>query len=216
MNLFDYASILLRRGWIMLLLAAAAAGAAFIFSSQMDPVYRSTQKVLIIPSRSDFGLTQASITLLNSRVAYLDSELVAQNVINELSLDMLPGELLGATTISSNRDSMLIQIDVDLYNGDLANDIARVWGDELVRYQNELNQEARREDRINARPQDNPSYYLLSPNLRINTLVGALAGLFIGGVIVFVLEYLESSIVRRREDLERGAGLPVLAAVPAD
>jgi len=33
---------------------------------------------------------------------------------------------------------------------------------------------------------------------------------------VFVLEYLESNIVRRREDVERFLDLPVLAAIPAD
>ena len=55
MNLIDYGSILIRRGWIMLLLGIIAAGAAFIFSRQMTPVYRATQKVLIVPSRSDFG-----------------------------------------------------------------------------------------------------------------------------------------------------------------
>jgi capsular polysaccharide biosynthesis protein len=48
----------------------------------------------------------------------------------------------------------------------------------------------------------------------INTVVGLIAGIFIGGIIVFVLEYLESSIVRRREDVENFADLPVLAIVP--
>jgi capsular polysaccharide biosynthesis protein len=41
-----------------------------------------------------------------------------------------------------------------------------------------------------------------------------LFGLIIGVVIVFVLEYLESSIVRRREDVERSLELPVLANIP--
>ena len=36
MNLIDYASILIRRGWIMLLLGIIAAGAAFLFSRQND------------------------------------------------------------------------------------------------------------------------------------------------------------------------------------
>ena len=32
--------------------------------------------------------------------------------------------------------------------------------------------------------------------------------------VVFVLEYVESSIVRRREDIERVLDLPVLASIP--
>ena len=56
MNLIEYASILIRRGWIMLLLGVIAAGSAFVFSRSLDPVYRATQRVRIEPSRSDFRL----------------------------------------------------------------------------------------------------------------------------------------------------------------
>ncbi len=41
-------------------------------------------------------------------------------------------------------------------------------------------------------------------------------GLLLGGTVVFVLEYLESNIVRSKEDVERFLELPVLAAIPAD
>ena len=40
--------------------------------------------------------------------------------------------------------------------------------------------------------------------------------MLLGGVFVFVLEYLESNIVRSKNDVERLLELPVLAAVPAD
>ena len=93
MNLIDYGSILIRRGWIMLLLGIIAAGAAFIFSRQMTPVYRATQKVLIVPSRSDFGLTQAAKQTLNNHVAYLDSSRRAAEVIDRLQMDMIPQQL---------------------------------------------------------------------------------------------------------------------------
>ena len=44
--------------------------------------------------------------------------------------------------------------------------------------------------------------------------LAALLGLLVGGVIVFVLEYLESGIVYRRDDLERSANMNVLASIP--
>jgi len=62
--------------------------------------------------------------------------------------------------------------------------------------------------------QDNPLPFRASPNVTINTLVGLIAGGFVGAIIVFALEYLESGMVRRREDVESAVGLPVLAAVP--
>jgi capsular polysaccharide biosynthesis protein len=215
MNLVDYGRILIRRGWIMILLGVIAAGAAFVFSRQLEPMYRATQKVLIIPSRSDFGLTEAARQILNNHVAYLDSSLRAAEVIDRLQMDTTPGQLRSDITIASDQLSLLIQIDADHKDPGEAVRIAAAWGDLLLEYRNELNQQARREDRIEARLQDNPVPFKASPNVPINTLVGLIAGIFVGGVIVFVLEYLESSIVRRREDIEISAGLTVLATVPS-
>jgi len=219
MIILDYGRILLRRGWIMALLALLAGAAAFLFSQTMTPVYRSTQTILVVPSRSDNGLTLATVQLLNSRVAYLQSDLVAQRVIDQLQLDMLPGDLLSRTQITPLRENLTIQIDVDMPAPDdasaarLINPITAAWGQELIQYQNQLNQNARSEDRIMAQPQDNPRISLLRPNMRLNAVIGSLAGLFLGAVIVFVLEFLESGIVRSRADMERD-GMIVLAAVP--
>lgn len=214
MNLVDYGTILVRRGWMIILLAVIAAGAAFLFSRQLEPIYRATQKVLIVPSRSDFGLTQAAIQILNNHVAYLDSSLRAAQVIDRLQLDMTPAQLRSDVTIAADRTSLVIQIDAEHKAPGEAARIAEAWGQLLLEYRNDLNQQARREDRIEARLQDNPVPFRASPNLTVNTLVGLLAGGFVGAVIAFALEYLESSIVRRREDVESAVGLPVLAAVP--
>lgn len=214
MNLIDYGSVIIRRGWIMLLLGLIAAGAAFFFSRQMTPIYRATQKVLIVPSRSDFGLTQAAKQTLNNHVAHLNSSLRAAEVIDRLQMDMVPMQLLANVRIAPDINSLLIQIDADHSDPGQASRIASEWGKLLVEYRDRLNQQARREDRIVATLQDNPVPFRARPNIMINTLVGLIAGIFVGGIVVFVLEYLESAIVRRREDLENAAGLPVLAAVP--
>ena len=216
MNLMDYASLLLRRGWIMILLAVVAAGAAFLFSRQMQPVYRATQTILLVPSRTDLGLTEAANRLLASHAAYLNSELRAAEVIERLQLDMTPGQLKADTTVVPVQLSLTIQIDVDDENPAVAVDAAREWGELLVEYRDALNQEARREDRITARPQDNPVPSQISPNVLVNTLVGAILGFFIGGIIVFVLEFLESNMIRNRRDVEQFLELPVLATVPDD
>lgn len=219
MNLSDYGRILLRRGWIPVLLAVLAAGAAFAFSQFITPVYRSTQTILLVPSRSDFGLTQAVVQNLNNRVAFLRSDLVAQGIIDQLQLDMSPGELRSYTEFTAVRDNLTIQVDVDMPAPDaptadrLINPIAAGWGTALIQYQNDLNQRARSEDRITAQIQDNPKISLLRPNTRINVILGGLIGLFLGAVIVFVLEYVESGIVRDRRDIERD-GLRVLASIP--
>lgn len=214
MNLIDYGRILVRRGWIVLLLAVIAAGSAYFLASGQTPIYLSTQKVLMQPTRADLGLTEASKTLLGNHVAYLNSEFRAQEVIDRLQLDMTPGELKSNVTIAPDSLDLTIQIDVRMPDGNLANDIAREWGNLLIQYRVQQNQRARSEDHITASLQDNANYSLFSPRPLINAAAGAVLGLLVGGIIVFVLEYLESAIIRNRDDIEANLNLPVLAAIP--
>ena len=221
MNLIDYGRIVIQRGWIAILLAVITAGSAYAFSQVVTPVYRGSQTVLLVPSRSDLGLTEAALRLINSRQAYLNSTLVAAEIINDLQLDTNPSALLGDTTITPNRDSLAIQIDVDLEvtgDGDiqLINQIVSAWSQQLIDYQNELNQEARQEDRIRAQIQDNPRVFQIQPDTDIYTIIGGIGGLFLGVIIIFLLEYLDSNMIRRRTDVENMAGLRVLASVPSE
>ncbi|MDQ7027939.1 MAG: Wzz/FepE/Etk N-terminal domain-containing protein [Anaerolineae bacterium] len=229
MNLIDYARIIIRRGWIAILLAVIAAGAAFLFSQTVTPEYRATQTILIVPSRSDLGLTEAVLRIINQRRTYLDSDLRAQSIIDRLQLDYHPAYLRGQTTLTANRDNLTIQIDVELpidrksltdeqFNAEInmLGSIAIEWGNELITYQDDLNQQAQRVDRIQAQPQDNPRISQQSPKVGVNIIIGAIAGFFLGTVLIFVLEYLESNMIRRREDIERATNLKVLAVVPIE
>jgi capsular polysaccharide biosynthesis protein len=214
MNLMDYARILIRRGWIMVLLAIILAAGAYLFSREQQPVYRGTQLVLIQPSRSDFGLTEASRLLLNPLVVLLNSEEIAAQIINDLQLDYTPGFLKSRVTIAADQLRLTIQIDADLENQADAGRVARAWGEYLQAYRNDRNQTARREDRVDAILPDQPSVSQISPKPTITGIAGGILGLLLGGVIVFVLETIESSVIRRREDLERTLEVPVLATIP--
>jgi protein tyrosine kinase modulator len=214
MNLIDYGRILLRRGWIMLLLALIAAGSAYFLSTRQTPQYRATQVILIQPARTDNGLTLAIIQLMNSYQVYLNSSEQAQAVIDALKLDLLASDLLSKVQIVTNRDNLTVQIDVTLPDQQMAADVARTWGNLLVQYRIEQNQTVQQQDRVSATLPDKATVGLYSPRPAINAAAGAILGLVLGGVIIFVLEYLESSIVRRREDIERALDLPVLASIP--
>lgn len=216
MNLTYYVRILVRRGWIIALAMIITAGAAYGFSQSQTPVYRASQRVLFQPARNDFGLTETLRTLLRSYVVYLNTDEQAGKAIDRLQLDMTPGELRSHMTVNSDPTQLIIQIDVDLEDGPLAAAIATTLGDLLVEYKTEQNAGLRLEDRIEAVRIDAAGWSLHSPNTRINTLAGAVLGILLGGIIVFVLEYLESNIVRSKDDIERFLELPVLSAIPVD
>lgn len=213
MNLTEYARILIQRGWILVLLALIAGGSAYVFSSQQTPIYRASQVVVIQPSRADLGLAEASIRLLNSLVVIMNSEQVAAQIIEDLRLDMTPGQLKSNVTIASDQLRLVIQIDVRNPDPAIAAEVARAWGLRLQAYRDAENQQVQRQDRVDAVLPDLPTIGQDSPRPRITAIAGAIMGLLIGGVIVFVLEYVEGSVIRRREDLEN-ANLSVLAAIP--
>jgi capsular polysaccharide biosynthesis protein len=214
MPLTEYLRILRRWGWILVVLAVLAAGSAYVFSAVQTPIYRSTVHIGVQPSRPDFGLSQSTKDLLRLYVSVIYTENFAAKVIDRLQLDMTPTQLRGAVTIAEDASRYNIRIDVDHVNGDVANDIARVWAEEFRAWRDEKNAEVNREDKVDAFMLDNPTYALHRPRKAINTLAGGILGVLVGGVLIFLVEYRAASVIRFAEDVERGLGLPVLGAVP--
>lgn len=214
MELRDYLRILRRRGWIIILLAVLTAAAAFGFSRMQTEMYKSTLNLLVRPSRTDFGQSQAAKVLLDSYKVWLQSSYRAQAVIDELQLDMTAQELLGDAEVASDSLSLMVTLAVENSNPDLANDIARTWGNLLIQWQQEENEKNRQEDRITIEFRDDPQAGLDRPNTRINTAAGFIFGALLGIIVIFVLEWLESGIVRRGEDVERYLEIPVIGTIP--
>jgi capsular polysaccharide biosynthesis protein len=214
MNLVDYGRILLRRGWIMIVMAFIAAASAFFLSRLQDPTYRAIQRVLIQPARADLGLTESASRLVQQYAVYLDSNFIAQNVIDTLRLDTTAETLNGAVTVAPDALRFIIDIEAEWGDPTVAGDVAREWGNQLVMFRQRENQRNRLEDRIDASLADVARVSLDRPRPTINAAAGGVLGLLVGGVVVFILEYLESAIMRRREDVERTVALPVLASIP--
>jgi len=200
----------------MLILAGLAGGAAFLISRGQTPVYRSTQLVLIQPSRADLGLAEASVRLVTPLTVYLNSRERAQDIIETLRLDMTPDELLGNSYFAADQLRLTVQIDVDNSDGELGNLIAQAWGQELVDYRNAINQVSLRENRVDAILVDFPRYSQQSPRPTISLAIGAILGLVLGGIIVFFLEYAESGVIRTAQDLTRSVDEPLLASIPQE
>ncbi len=214
MNLADYLRILVRRGWIILLAVILTAGSGYVFSKLQTPVYRATQKILIKPARNDFGLTQTLRQLMNSYTTRLNTEDRAREVIDAQKLDMTPQQLAGMVAATPDLNTLTINIDADMTDGNVAERVAREYGLLFDEWRKQENQPLLLADRINAELLDPPRYALFRPNTAVNVAAGALLGILVGGTAVFVLEYLDSHVVRRANDVERYLQLPVLGSLP--
>jgi capsular polysaccharide biosynthesis protein len=224
MNPADYLKILARRWWILLAAAVIVGASAAVFSRLQTPVYRATQQILVKPARNDFGLSQTLVNLLNSYKAWMDTKELAGRVLvayaqprtdgTTRTLDMKPEDLKSMVTISVDRNANLLNVDVDMPNGNVANDIARAYGETFKQWRDKENAPLRLEDRINAELLDYPAYGQIRPQVTVNTAAGVVLGLLLGGVIVFILERLSARVIRRSLDIEQTLALPVLGAIP--
>lgn len=214
MKIQDYVRILRQRGWIIVLVAALTAASAFIFSRFQTPVYRASVQVSIQMARPDYGLTQTAKLLLRSYANYIWSEQQAQKVIDALALVRSPGDLKSKVKIQADDGLLVIQIDVDDYDGEQAKSIANTWAQLLVDWRNEQNARQNKEDRVYAAVIDPAKYALLRPKASINLAAGGAFGLVIGIAVVAVLEWLEAGIVTRPQDLEQTLGLTIIGIIP--
>ena len=214
MELKDYIRILRQRGWLIIVLAILTAVATFGYSYMQPPVYESNLRLLVSPSRTDFGQAQAAKILMRGYTQWMNSGYRANSVINILQLDMTPQQLLGDIGIAADDSSFIITLQVENGDPDLANDIARTWGDLLIQWQEENNAQLRKEDRIGIEFVDDPQAGLARPRIRINTIAGGVFGALVGLIVIFLLEWIDSGILRRSDDVERFLDIPVVGSIP--
>ncbi|MHB1294927.1 MAG: YveK family protein [Anaerolineae bacterium] len=215
MQLRDYFRILKKRGWIIVLAVILTSASAYGFSKVQTPVYRSSISLNVRPARLDWGLQQAINALMYNYAGDIQSRDVANEVINRLQLDMTPDQLIEHLTVSPVELEYLIRIDADDYDPLIARDIAQTTAEVFVERINVSMLKMDQNDRLEISVRDYALPGTLhKPKIKINVLAGAVFGLLAGGLTLFVLEWLQTDIIRTAEDFERRTGLAVVGVVP--
>ncbi|TEU19433.1 MAG: hypothetical protein E3J21_03790 [Anaerolineales bacterium] len=214
-ELQDYLNILRKRGWIIILTACITAASALGFSLVQTPKYKATANLSVNPARADWGLANAAKTLLRNYTINMTTHKTAQKVIDRAQLDMSTDDLLSKVTVSSDESNLTLQVDAKDYDPVVAIQIAQTMAEVFIEDQTEWNNKQDKRDRIEVSllddVRDAPKF---SPKIKINTLAGGIFGVLFGGVIILLLEWLESDILRTPGDVERFIGLTVLGAIP--
>ena len=136
-------------------------------------------------------------------------------VINRLKLDITPDELRAKLTVSPIEADFLIQIDADDYDPVIAQKIAQTAAECFVEKMNAFNLKQDRQDQVDITIRDYALPGTLhKPKWKINALAGAILGLLVGGLVVFILEWLEADVLRTSEDVEKHTGVAVLGTIP--
>jgi capsular polysaccharide biosynthesis protein len=125
-------------------------------------------------------------------------------------------DFLANLDVSSDSSNLSITIQAESHDPDEAGLMAQTLADVFVDERRQWNSEQDKRDRIYVEKVDDVrDVPLASPKKTLNMAVGAVFGAIVGGIIVFVLEWLQSDILRTIADVEKAVGVTVLGAIPA-
>ena len=197
---------------ILLVILFAIIGAIYTIGF-ITPMYTSSTTLVLATSGSENTQDATNVTL-NSKLVSTYSELVKskkvlRQVIANLNIDVEEEELRKNITVSSVKDTELIEITVSnknpKYSAQIANEIAKVFSEEVNEIYNINNIHVVDEAEI----AENPS----NINISKNVIIFAFVGIVISIVYVLVANMLDTT-VKSAEEIEKDYGIPVIAAIP--
>lgn len=224
MNTNDNASIeidvlyLLRKLWskkFFIIFVGLLVGTIALLGSVffIKPKYTSTTRIYVVSRSSDTSLTnqdlQAGSYLVNDYKEVITSSEVLSSVIDQEKLSMSTGELSKDIAVTIPTDTRVISIavtDTDAQRAcDIANTVREVAAEKIKAV-------TKVDDVTTLESATKPSHPS-SPNVKKNTAIGALVGVFLAVIGILVAEVLDDR-VRRPEDIEEILGMTLLGVVP--
>lgn len=192
----------------------------FVYSYFLvTPVYQAATTLVLVQSEdtktsdSTQSITQTDLTLNQKLVStyreLIKSKNIIRQVIDNLKIDMGEEELRKNITVSSFKDTELIEIKVKHQDPKMstriANEIVTVFGKEVVKIFN-IN---------NVSIVDTAEVPTVPANINHPRTVVIFSGIgFILSIIIFILVDIFDTTIKSREMVEEVFDLPVLATIP--
>lgn len=212
----------LRGHWILILCLVIAGGAgAYGYSKTIVPIYRSQADVMVIPTRGEnpAELAQGANyvgSLVQTYTLLVRSPEVINPVIQELQLDSSAREVAASMDIEVPLDTFVIQIGVRDTDPDRARQTADAIAGQLadtVPQLSPVNDRGEPTVRVTTIAPATMPLWQISPNSRVNAVVGAGIGLILGAVVAVVRRRFLSRIAAKH-DVARITDIAVLGAIP--
>lgn len=210
----EYVRIVARHWRLIGALALIGLLAGVVLTVTSTRLYRSSIKISVNPARPEYGTALTVNNLLNNYSLQLTTVHLAQDVVDKLRLDIAPEKLLSRVRVTPQQDNFMLLIEADNADAGTAERIATTLAATFVNQHNAANAEASRQDRIDLSVLDDAEpARLYRPRAEINITAGLLAGLLLGALAAFGLEYMDDTL-GSADDVERALGLRMLGAIP--
>lgn len=216
-NLREIFAVLLDKFAIIILAAILGAAVAFAFTKFLvDPIYSSSTQVYVTNNaltnteQINVGDLQSSNYLTKDYMILVKSNPVLEQVIADMKLDITTSELAGKIFVSTPTDTRILTIAVNDKDPMQAKKIAdSVREASKVQIQNVMGIET-----VNTVEDANLPINPISPNTKMNVLLGFALGLILA-IAVVIIRFILDDTIKAQEDVEKYLGLSVLGLIPA-
>ncbi|MFU8793651.1 MAG: YveK family protein [Acholeplasmataceae bacterium] len=216
MNEIDLMSLfkMLWNKWYVIVLSVMLCfGIAFIYAFYMiDDVYTAQSSMLVLVENEDSTIDanfRFGQNLVDTYSELAKSDLVIDQLIANLGLTYSCADIRKNMTISGVNNTIIIKLSIQHNDPELAaaiaNEIAMIMKDVSSQYQGFDNIEILDVASIPTTP--------TGPNRILYVAIGIILGGIIGVGIIFVFEFMDTSI-KSPKDIEQKLGLKLLAAIP--
>jgi len=205
--------------WLIVLVPAiAGAGAYYVSVYKTVPVYEAKATMYIYNSLSDARITAVygDITSAQNAIRNYGEIIKSKSAINE-ALDRLNLKQYSAGRFSGNisvvfseKNSFVVGINVKDVNPKLASDMANKLSEIFVDKTDML----MKMSIIKILDKAEIPIYSTNDKTKKNVGVAIMAGIIFCVVIIFIVEYAESVIIKDGKDVQKYLELPILAAIP--
>ena len=221
MELIQYWRLIVQNRIVIVCTTLLGLFLAIGFTATITPLYQSEAEIFVSTPASSLDITDLatgssfSQQRVKSYAQIINSPITLEPVVNRLNLNITAEQLSGQVSASAPLDTVLITLIVTDTNPQLAAKIANAVAEQFGITVSELELHGIGIDSPvkvslvkDAAPNGNP----ISPNKKINYLIGLIMGFAIGVGIAY-LRRVADNTVKNEDDLQ---GLPLLAAIGFD
>jgi capsular polysaccharide biosynthesis protein len=209
----------LKKRLVMIILITITAGlvSGIVSYFFLTPIYQASTQILVNQKQSEQQFysqseVQTNLSLISTYNEIIKSSRILDKVIVQTGLDMTPGQLAGKITVSSQKDSQVVNVSVQDPDPNMAAKIANVTVDVFQKDIGSIM--GARVDNVSilapAKVTDNQAP--IKPQPVMNVAIALVVGLMASVGLAFLLEYFDSTI-KNEQDIEKILELPILGVI---
>ena len=194
----------------------ATALASFLSFYVITPEYVSSTKLFIGKEATEnqkYSVNDIQVyqKFLNTYSEILNTSDLIQKALDNNNIELSSAAVSAGLTVSPKADTQIMSISFKCSNAELCQKVLNAITSEFIKESERLMPGAKMEIIQKA----NLPQYPVSPNKMKNILIGFLAGLFLGILIAFWIEYINNSVISA-EELQEVLDIPVIGKIPVE